>query len=351
MISKIGYTGTDIQSNGVLRLNSVQGKFKEASPAGVYNGFTFGNLSKTHTVVEVDSIDSFIIQIASETASSSGRFGGEDATINMNEKYEMFNVSGDYLPYDSTERWVYQGIGHNPPGGPFTSQDYQTTKEKDVIIGNDMFLDEPHKMVSSINNIGGTLGVTITGLFSTPSEWVSPVVNTDSFSMTTVSNRVEFTTLAQLEIEPNATGRFKGESDPMNGSENYKYVTKTINLANPASDLVIAFDIFKDINSDYDVWLKVKAPYDSEDIDSKRWMRISGLNKTRHSADLTDRVEYEITMSNMQVEVYTTDTAFTLLEWEAVVEEFSSFKIKLVGKARNPAIPPLFQSFRAIAIT
>jgi hypothetical protein len=57
-------------------------------------------------------------------------------------------------------------------------------------------------------------------------------------------------------------------------------------------------------------------------------------------------------MSNMQVAVYTTDTMFTLEDWEDVVGDgFSSFKIKIVGKAKNPATPPLFQSFRAIAVT
>ena len=80
-------------------------------------------------------------------------------------------------------------------------------------------------------------------------------------------------------------------------------------------------------------------------------MRVVGLNKTYHSADLTDRVEYEVTMSQMELEVYSSDTAFVVQDWENVIEEFSSFKIKLVGKAKNPALPPLFQSFRAIAVT
>ena len=158
-------------------------------------------------------------------------------------------------------------------------------------------------------------------------------------------------TQAQIEVEPNSTGRFHGESDPMNGSENYKYVTKTINLANPASDLVIAFDVYKDINADYDLWIKVVAPYEGVDIDTKKWMRVIGLDKTHHSVDLTDRVEYEITMSKMQLGVYSNDTAFVTQDWDAVVEEFSAFKVKIVGRAKNPALPPLFQSFRCIAVT
>lgn len=352
LISKVGYSGDDIQGDGTVRFNTVSGVFKEGTPEGAsFNGFAFADLSKQHTVVEVDSMDTFIIQIASGLASASGRFGGEDCSITINEKYELYNVAGAYMTYGSSELWGYQGVGHNPPNGPFTTQDYQTLESKPFTVNNDMFLDVPHKMVCSDNLTDDSRYVKVSGQFKSMNQWLSPVINTDSFSITTVSNRIEWVTLEQIEVEPNATGRFHSESDPMNGSENYKYVTKTINLSNPASDIVVAFDVYKDINADYDVWVKVVAPYEGVDIDTKRWMRVVGLDKTYHSVDLTDRVEYEITMSKMELEVYSSDTASVVQDWETVVEEFSSFKIKLVGKAKNPALPPLFQSLRAIAVT
>lgn len=352
LISTVGYTGSEIQADGTVRYNEVSGIFKEGTPTGaMFNGFSFENLSRQHTVVEVDSMDTFIIQIAAGTATESGRFGGEGCAITINDKYEMFNVSGAYLKYGANEVWTYTGLGHNPPNGPFASQDYQTLESKNFVVGNDMFLDVPHKMVCADNITDDSRYVHVKGAFKTPNQWVSPMINTDSFSIITVSNRIEWITDAQMQVEPNSTGRFHGESDPMNGSENYKYVTRTINLTNPASDLVIAFDVYKDINADYDLWIKVVAPHEGVDIDTKKWMRVVGLDKTHHSADLTDRVEYEITMSKMQVAVYTNDTAFTTSDWEDVVEEFSSFKVKIVGRAKNPALPPLFQSFRCIAVT
>lgn len=352
LISKVGYTSSDIQSDGTVRFNTVSGTFKEGVPENtVFNGFLFGDLSKQHTVVEVDSMDTFIIQISNGTATETGRFGGEGCTITMNEKYELFNVSGAYLGYGSSEKWTYYGVGHNPPNGPFTNQDYQAMDSKDIVLGNDMYLDVPHKMVCSDNVTDDSRLINVIGTFVSPNQWVSPMINTDSFSITTVSNRVEWMTQSQIEVEPNSIGRFHSESDPMNGSENYKYVTRTINLANPASDIVIAYDVYKDINSDYDIWVKVLAPYEGVDIDSKRWMRISGINKTHHSADLTDRVEYEITLSKMEVDVFTSDTAYTTHYWDDIVDEFSSFKVKIVGKSKNPAHPALFQSLRCIACT
>lgn len=350
LITKIGYSATNIQNDGTVRFNRVAGTFKEGVPlAAVFNGFTFASLSRQHTVVEVDSMDTFIIQIAGGTATESGRFGGEASTISINEKYELFNVSGAYLTYGSAENWAYTGIGHNPPNGPFV--DKEEVPDKSVIIGNDMYLGRPHKVISSdnVNDVGDR--IMVQGVFSTPGTWLSPVINTDSFSITTVSNRVEWTTLNQMNVEPNSTNRFKSESDPMNGSENYKYVTKTISLKNPASDLVIAFDVYKDINADFDIWIKVTAPYEDVDIDTKRWMRVSGLDKTYHSVDLIDRVEYELTLSELTLDVFSNDTTFVNNDWGDVVEEFNAFKVKIVGRAKNPALPPLFQSFRCIAVT
>jgi hypothetical protein len=352
LITKVGYKGSDMQADGTVRLNTVSGTFKEDSPLdSLYNGFPFSELSRQHTVVAVDSMDTFIIQTTLGTASASGRFGGIGGSIKINEKYEMFNVTGSYLNYGSSEIWSYTGIGHNPPNGPFPSQDYQGMEKKTINLNTDIFLEQPHKIVSEDNALNAGHYISVSGVFKTPNEWVSPVINTDTFSIITVSNRVEWITPDQIDVIPNASGRFSTESDPMNGSENYKYVTKTINLANPASDLVIAFDVYKDINADYDVWVKALAPYENVDIDTKRWMRVLGLNKTYHSADLTDRVEYELTLSELQVEDYTTNTNFTIKDWDVAVEEFKTFKVKLVGRSKNPALPPLFQSLRCIAVT
>lgn len=351
LITQMGYQSDLIQGNGVVRFNQVSGTFVSGPPAPV-NGFTFDQLSKQHIVVEVDSIDTFIIQIPGTTATVSGRFGGEAGYIQINEKYEVFNVAGSYLAYGSTENWQYHGIGHNPINGPFQSQDYQAMEPKEFKVGNDMFLGQPHKMVSADNLGSGGRLVTVNASFTAPTEWITPVINTDTFSITTISNRVEWITAEQLGVEPNALGRYRSESDPMNGSENYKYVTKAINLKNPASDLVIAFDVYKDINADFDLWIKRVAPYEGVDIDTKRWMRVVGIEKNHHSVDLTDRVEYELTLSKLQVEEYSTDTIFTVKDWDDLADdEFSSFKIKIVGRAKNPATPPLFQSFRAIAVT
>lgn len=350
LVSKMGFTSSLVQGDGVVRFNQVNGTFLSTYSSSI-NGIPLEELSKQHIVRTVDSIDSFVVDVSS-TANESGRFGGEGCSIRINEKYELFNVSGAYLPYGSKEDWEYIGIGHNPTNGVFVGADYLPFDSKSITIGTDYHLGQPHKLISEDNKSSGGRMTTINASFESQSEWLSPVINTDTFSIVTVSNRIEWVADGQMNIEPNSIGRYRPECDPMNGSENFKYVTKTVNLKNPATDLVIAYDVYKDINSDYDIWIKVVAPYEGVDIDLKRWMRVVGIDKTHHSSDLTDRVDTELTMSSLKVEEYTSNTSFVLKDWTEFSDaQFSSFKLKIVGKSKNSAKPPIFQSLRVIAVT
>lgn len=350
LIESSGYKGGLFGVDGKVRFNSVTGIFREGTQNNQsLNGFSFTNLSKQHIVLETDSMDTFIIQIPGETANATGRFGGEGNSITINEKYELFNVSGAYITYGCPEKWSYNGYIHNPPNGILANEEF--VQNKIFVVGDDNHLDKPHKIYSSDNALTEDKLVSIIAQFRSNDEWISPVINADSFSMITVSNRIEWITPEQFNVEPSGINRYKNESDPMNGTENYKYVTRTVTLKNPASDIVIAFDVYKDISANFEIWIKLVEPYESVDIDSKRWMRISGLKNSYHSVDLLDRVEYEITGSTMKLDVYSSNTVFTTSDWDQVVTEFSQFKVKLVGKSKNPALPPLFQSFRCIAIT
>lgn len=333
------------------KFNATSGTFVIPTGADMVNGISYKNLNKQHTVIEVDSMDSFIIvPDALELATASGRFG-DAVLININEKYESFSVTGSYLPYGATESWNLTGIGHNTPNGPFTSMEYAKQTPIAFSINSDVDLNSPYKMVSA-DNITSNRYTEVSVTFQSPNYNLSPVLNKNTLSINTISNRVEWVTKEQLEVVPLASSRFLSESDPMNGSENYKYVTKDINLKNPAIDLIIAFDCFKDKDADFDVWVKINKPYDGGDINEKRWVKVNGISKV-NSADKNDRIEYEMTLSSMNVEVFSDNTTSSVMTWGAYLgagEMFSSFKVKIVGRTKNPAKPPLFQSLRVIAV-
>lgn len=302
-----------------------------------------------HSVTAVDSMDSFIINV-STPATMTGRFGGQNIKLyKTNEKYEMFNVSGAYLAYRSSESWTLSGIAHGPEGTPFESMDYNRMPAVSFNTQEDKFLGQPYKIASSANesvNLGGDKSIEVNAKFGVRYGNLSPMINLDTFSITTVSNRVEWLDPAALAQEPAGVQNFWSEEDPINGSESFKYVTKTVNLANPANDLNIFVDVFRDLNADFDIYVKTLPVYGEGTIESQPWQKAQ-ITKSRSSVDLTDFIEYHVVASE-QIVPYTSN-GDSYPGWSA--EPFSSFKVKIVGRTKNSAKPPLFKSLRIIAVT
>jgi hypothetical protein len=135
---------------------------------------------------------------------------------------------------------------------------------------------------------------------------------------------------------PRADVRFIPETNSMRGVEGYKYVTKTITLKNPATDITIAFDAYKDLNSDFDVFVKVANDDDVRAMSDIDWIPVPNIVK-KDSLDIADRVEYNFNVSDH------------IADWNN--RSFSRLKFKLVGKAKNSSHPPIFRNFRMIATT
>ena len=171
--------------------------------------------------------------------------------------------------------------------------------------------------------------------FNAPNELVTPVINTNTFSTIFITNSIDEADPIKVNVSPNATGIFKPETDPNQGSYPFKYVTRKVTLAKPATDLRIAFDAYKDSSADFDVYVKTQEQYDTSNIDDVAWRLVATPQKT-HSSNLEDRIEYELTTSE---------------NVDGWADTFISFKLKIVGKSTNPAKPPIFKNLRIIAFT
>jgi hypothetical protein len=236
--------------------------------------------------------------------------------------------------------WNLSGIGHKC-NGQFESQDYVRLDPKGFTLGQDTYVGQPYKFANSLNEarrLSGDSSIKITGNFKTKNRLVSPVINLDTFNMVGVANRVEFIDPASYSIEPNALNQLIPETDPMNGSEVFKYVTRSLTLRNPALDAKILVDVYKPIDSDFDIYVKVLYPWERVDIDTKPWILIENVWKDFISTNLDDMREVEFNIAELMPTVFGST-------------EFSTFKVKIVGRARNPANPPIFKRFRALAVT
>lgn len=347
------------QCTGSVIENSYTTKF----PGGTIGGIPVSEFntehvtgSLGHSVVEVDSIDSYIINVQTP-ATLEGRWGGKGiVSYNANGKYEMFNVSGAYLPYRSPENWSLTGVAHGTADSLFAGANYQQMAPINFMTQQDTFLNQPYKVASSVNEQimlgGGNKSITVTASFNATNPAVSPVINADTFSITTVSNRVEWLDRDLVESTPEVEGNWLPETTSYGGNEIYKYVTRSVNLQTPASDMHIYFDAYKDINADFDVYVKRLSQHDAGTIDSAPWMKVNGLVKNRSSVDMGDLIEYHIIASE-HITPYTEDSIDYPGWLDALneVDPYVTFRVKLVGKTRNSAKPPLFKNLRIIAVT
>lgn len=349
---KLPTTITLNQCFGTVLENNYNNKFPAATMAGIpiaelNTEWTANSLG--HSVSAVDSIDTFVIDVATP-ATLTGRFGGTGVKVHRtNEKYEVFNVSGAYLPYRSSESWTLEGIAHGPAGSPFETVDYNRMPAISFQTQEDKFLGQPFKIASTANEtiqLGGDASILVNARFGVMFDNLSPMINLDTFSITTVSNRVEMLDPAALEAAPVGADNWWPEEHTTNGSEVYKYVSRTVNLANPASDLHIFLDVYKDLNADFDIYVKTVPIYGDATIDSQPWQRATFV-KGRSSVDLRDFIEYNVVASE-EIVPYTSHGE-NYPGWAA--EPFAQFKVKIVGRTTNSAKPPLFQSLRVIAVT
>lgn len=200
-------------------------------------------------------------------------------------------------------------------------------------------MNRPLKLASERNEnekYGKKASVSMRGTLR-GSTYVSPMLHLDSFSLTTMSNDVFYVSAGSLDAIPNSAGRFVAETHPSQGSEHFKYVSSTVKLNNPATELRVWFDAYKPSNTEIEIYVKLMTK--DGDIDGQDWVKVTGIDNTKTSASLTNLIEYDIVLGDVMPDIVN-DTSM-----------FSAFKVKLVGKTKNSSNPPLFGNYRSVAYT
>lgn len=283
-----------------------------------------------HSVVEVDSPNSFIIEVPGMFIKS-GRFGNSAVTIyNLSRKYESYNISAEYLDYSASSSFQITGI----------DSAYNYNKPIDIDLNTTNYLDQPAKFAGATNEkrvLGaGNSSASLSMFFRTDNRRISPVINLDTITFTGISNNIGWITKEKFNVAPNASNRLVSETKD-NGSEAYRYLTNKITLKNPASDIKIYFDVYKDVDADFDVYVKYG---NGENIKTEGtdWVLFDTINKDKISSGVNQFMEYEVTLSTDSTKYDPTS-------------EFIWLRAKLVGRSKNSAKPTMFKNLRVIAVT
>jgi len=179
-----------------------------------------------------------------------------------------------------------------------------------------------------LSNLPGNKSFTMEMTLSTQNRNVSPVIDLDRINIITTSNRIN-----NVVTDFANDGRVNSDlTDPTAAA----YVTKRVNLENPATALDVRFAAFRDQSNDIRVLYKLYRA-DAPDGDQP-YILFPGYNGL-----LDGNPDTRVPSSNNNEYL---DYKFSVND----LPEFTGFSIKVVFTGTNQAVVPKIKEFRAIAL-
>lgn len=304
-------------------------------------GVPINLLNKTHNVIVNPKLDSYEVVVDWTTtdiegptapAVSSSIGGGTSVVATRNYYFDSIHTMIPSLTLRDTRLTCnLQLCAMNSPEGYAKGTPYAMRNSSQYVTLNDnVFLDAPSIVASRINetqqsSLSGTRSFKTQVSYITLNENVSPVIDISSMGVICNANRVNgMSSLNASTITP--TENAEGEMNAMT------YVTKRVNLKQPASSIKVMLDGFSPLSTDLKVMYKVLLNDESTPFDDVgyNFFNTDGSPDTIVDKDGKNFKEYEYTVEDLP--------------------EFTSFAIKIVGQAHNTSVVPLVSNLRAIAL-
>jgi hypothetical protein len=297
-------------------------------PASEINNVTF-------TVQSVEQ-DWYTIQVSTTNATSTGRGGGDAVTATENRPFDVVQplVTQIVLP-DVTADWTARMTTGTSLAGtetPHVVEDYVPLK-----VNDNNYLKRPHTIVSAPNRTllsSGDRSFVLKSDFTTYRNNLSPVVDLGRLSVATIANRID-NPAGSAASGYNAVANYTAETAARFTSALSKYITKRIDLNDPASAIKVYVSVNRPSGSYLNLYYKVLPKGSDANFDDIAWNLAasdSTIPVTDDAKNYTE-IQYSITESNLGN------------------VQFSSFAIKLVFTSENSSAVPTCKDFRAIAIT
>ena len=306
------------------------------------NGIPIVELNTTHTVSAVE-IDSYVITVSTTSATLTGVSGGSTVVATENRMFDVLNpiVQQVVLP-DTDLYWKVQTTqgkslaGAEQFGGLIAEGDapYIKVNDNTFFTSPQVILSEPERTNNSLNN-----SFVLSGTLVSLRNNISPVIDLDRLSLITIANRIDNPYIpssgSSLADGENEVRNPIAEETSIGGSALAKYITRKVELNDPASALKIYFLANRPAASDIKVYYKV-AYHPDVDFETLGWKEGQPDAAIPVSDDPNNYLEVEYTIGDNAGEL---DGNFT------------AFAIKVVFTSSNSAQVPSLRDFRAVAVT
>ena len=375
----LSYTGTSANTlTGVTRgIDNTTAESHEVSDL-VYkyemNGISLRRVNATHNLNEVTksdpiTLDSYTIKVdMSDTNQGTDRSvathwpplrftsgtncGGFAAKSTYNVPFEMviprFNTTTPTGTSIGPSIRTVSGTSIDGSEGSFVDKGFQ-----DLALNQENYFDSPRIVASRINEetylttLPGNKSLTVNLNLTSGDNRLSPAIDLDQTSLVCVSNKVN------SPITNYATS-FKVkqiESDP----NRFFYVTKNIELENPATSLQVLIDGYVASTADVRIFYAIDQDGTVDEAIFVPFPGWNNLNPTRPGV-VVDSTKSDGSSDRQiqKVDNYQGNPqpgAFTEMKWSKDnLPSFSSFRIKIIGSSTNQAFPPQFKNLRVFAL-
>ena len=260
--------------------------------------------------------------------------GGDSATATFNVYYDIIHTAVPSIELPNTAitttflgTSATQPVYLASPPAAYTKETSSTT----ITLNDNNHLSVPKIVASGTNEsneMGGAKSFELTCQLSSTANNVSPILDVDTLGMIAIQNRINKVD-SSTDVQ---AGTYIGATEARGDSNAAVYMTKQVQLENPANSIHIYFDGYRTplvTPPTIDVYYKVLGPDSNLQFDDVGW--ISATIKNTVQADATDFKEYTYEIESL--------------------EDFTTFSVKIVLQGVDSAHPPLIENFRAIALS
>lgn len=301
-------------------------------PTGIdntFNGIGISELStKSHTVIGVDSLDTFTIKL-NVKADTTGRIGGSGNYLMPNIVMEGMELNVADMDFAGTGNWYFDSVRHAGVG---------STLQNDLAVTGVMFnaneftdLDLPVKMNTTLVDANkyqsGRRSFIAYGTYESASADLSPVINIASIGMGAYGNRIEYNDTNTMVDWVDETSAIAA------GTEKAKYVTNIIKLDDPAEDIKVWMDVLNNIESEVQLWYRTLDEQSYDSLLEQDWVQVTGLEWPESENEFIE-AEFDLTPVP-----------------GTSIDPFKEFQVKIVMKTKNSAKVPKIKRFRCLALT
>ena len=292
------------------------------------DGIPLTEINKLHTAIGSPTLDTYKLQVSS--VSTAGIVsGGFDVVATQNVQFDQLYPQLQMTVYPETD--VVPRI--NSVSGTSIQDGNNVTQASfindgiyyDMIPNEDNYLDEPKLVCSQVNEdakLSGSKSLNVQMIMTTSNANISPVLDTDRCSLITTMNRVN-----DLAVGSNNAESAVGDLDDA------VYVTKVMNLINPANSLRVRFEGWRHPATEIKVMYKIVPVGTTIPVNEIGYTYFNGNGLEDKTIQKTESLLYR-------------DFEYT---FEGT--EFTIAQVKIILTSSNQCYVPEVKNLRVIALS